>query len=171
MKAWTADMLPPGFRECRPCGRFAKAATCRVCGKSMTPIGAIPRTQPARAGAASAEDMRRQPPIAGAASKARKAPAGPNKTEAEYRRLYLPESARFEGLTFRMANGHRYTPDCIVIRTDGQVECHEVKGSYKLGSYQRARLAFDQARVEWPGLTWIWAEKRKEGWRKSEEVP
>ena len=95
-------------------------------------------------------------------------PKGPNKTEAEYRRMFIyPHradlcSVTFEGLTFRLANGHRYTPDWVYVES-GRLVCVEVKGSYRLGSYQRARLAFDQARIEWPGVRWIWAERCVDG--------
>ena len=64
-----------------------------------------------------------------------------------------------------MANGHRYTPDWVVVTTGGRIECHEVKGGYALHSQQRARLAFDQARVEYPWIVWVWAVKTKDGWR------
>lgn len=91
---------------------------------------------------------------------------GPTKTEAEYARRFLTPAARFEGLTIRMANGHRYTPDFVTFGADGRFECHEVKGSYRLGSYQRARLAFDQARLEYPSWRWVWAERSRDGsWR------
>jgi hypothetical protein len=88
----------------------------------------------------------------------------PTKTEIDARRHIIDHhpgvaSVAFEGITFRMANGHRYTPDWVVTMTDGRVVCVEVKGVYRLGSYQRARLAFDQARVEWPTFGWLWAER------------
>ena len=89
----------------------------------------------------------------------------PTKTEAAYRQQQLSGmDARYEALIFRLANGHRYTPDWVCVAPDGRITCHEVKGSYRLGSYQRARMAFDQARLEWPAITWIWAEKTKTGW-------
>jgi len=85
---------------------------------------------------------------------------GPNKTESAYlaRLKTRPDlvSIHFEGMTFRMANGHRYTPDFVVYTAAGVVECHEVKGSYALHSQQRARLAFDQAEIEFPWATWVW---------------
>ncbi|MEI6789061.1 MAG: hypothetical protein WCL49_11350 [bacterium] len=82
----------------------------------------------------------------------------PNKTESDYRATYLRGlDARYEAVTFRMANGHRYTPDWVVF-TDGRPsQCHECKGGHALHSQQRARLAFDQVRVEFPGLVWVWA--------------
>jgi hypothetical protein len=96
-----------------------------------------------------------QSPDRGAVVKRHRAP---NKTEADYQRHYLRGvDARYEGLTFRMANGHRYTPDWVVFIDGRPVACHECKGGYALHSQQRARLAFDQVRVEFPWLRWIWA--------------
>ena len=93
----------------------------------------------------------------------------PNKTEAAYRAEVLGRRAdlaavHYEGLTLRMANGHRYTPDWVVVTEAGRVECHEVKGGYALPSQQRARLAFDQARVEFPWIVWVWATRTARGW-------
>ena len=91
---------------------------------------------------------------------------GPNKTEADYQRYHLRgQDARYEAISFRMTNGHRYTPDWVVFVDGRPAECHECKGGYALHSHQRARLAFDQARVEFPGLKWVWATKTTEGWR------
>ena len=90
----------------------------------------------------------------------------PNKTEADYQRWHLRGmDARYEGLTFRMANGHRYTPDWVVFQDGRPVACHECKGGYALHSQQRARLAFDQVRVEFPWLRWVWAVKTANGWK------
>ena len=103
-----------------------------------------------------------------AAGRKRGARRQPNKTEATYRAEVLGRrgdavAVRYEGLTLRMENGHRYTPDWVVVTAVGRVECHEVKGGYRLGSYQRARLAFDQVRAEFPDVVWIWAERRTDG--------
>jgi hypothetical protein len=87
------------------------------------------------------------------------------KTEENYERhlIYMHGSGNvhFEGLSFRLRNGHRYTPD-FVCRGAG-IYCYEVKGSYRLHSYSRARLAFDQARIEWPQFVFVWVEKQKDG--------
>ena len=92
----------------------------------------------------------------------------PNKTESDYRATYLRgKDARYEALTFRMANGHRYTPDWVVFTDEGKIECHEVKGGYALGSEQRARLAFDQAKVEFPWIVWVWAKKSDGGFQQT----
>jgi hypothetical protein len=91
----------------------------------------------------------------------------PNKTEAKYAAEVLRGTdARYEALTFRLANGHRYTPDWVVFDGGRPSQCHEVKGSYKFGSHQRARLAFDQAATEFPGLNWFWATLTKKGWEQ-----
>lgn len=92
------------------------------------------------------------------------------KTEAEYEQRLIPiygrENVHFEGLSIRLKNGHRYTPDFVVRNCEGFL-LYEVKGGYRLGSYQRARLAFDQARIEWPEWTFVWAEKTQSGWKES----
>ena len=113
------------------------------------------------------------PVVSGAASANRSAARRrrePNKTEAAYRAEVLGRrgdvaAVHYEGLTLRMANGHRYTPDWVVVTAGGRIECHEVKGGFALHSQQRARLAFDQARVEFPWIVWVWAVKTKDGWR------
>lgn len=92
----------------------------------------------------------------------------PTKTEADF---YAEHDlgrfdARHEGLTFKMANGHRYTPDWTWWGEDGRLNCAECKGSYRLPSYQRAKLAFDQVVVEFPHVVWHWWEKKSTRKRK-----
>jgi len=96
------------------------------------------------------------------------------KTEAEYERIYLSNFPhKFEGITLRMENSHRYTPDFFVVGHEDEdsrgiqqrrLELHEVKGSYKLHSYGRARLAFDQCKKEFPMFKFVWATKTSNGW-------
>lgn len=93
---------------------------------------------------------------------------GPNKTETLFRFKHLGAHAnvKYEAITFNLANGHRYTPDFCYFLESGEMCCIEVKGKHKLGSYQRARLAFDQAKVEFPRITFVWVEEQKdETWR------
>lgn len=93
----------------------------------------------------------------------------PNKTEAAYARAYLAgQDARYEALTFRLACGAKYTPDFVVFVDGRPTECHECKGGYRLPSHGRSRLAFLQAKVEFPGLKWVFAVKSKDGWRVEE---
>ena len=85
---------------------------------------------------------------------------GPNATETRYRDTHLAgKDARYEALTFHMSNGKRYTPDWVVFDAGRPVACHECKGSYRLHSHGRAQLAFNQCRVEFPGLEWVWHEE------------
>lgn len=59
-----------------------------------------------------------------------------NKTEAAYART-LEVSKReggiigywFEGITLKLADGLRYTPDFLVMKSNSELELHEVKGS------------------------------------------
>ncbi len=71
----------------------------------------------------------------------------------------------FNELSFRMKNGCRYTPDFILWVDDRIVKCIEVKGGYRLPSHGRSRLAFQQARLDFPHLTWEWWTKEKDGWK------
>lgn len=60
-----------------------------------------------------------------------------NRTEAEYgvalkARQVAGEIVwiRFEGLKLRLADSTFYTPDWAVMKSDGVMECHEVKGHW-----------------------------------------
>ena len=60
-----------------------------------------------------------------------------NDTEAAYAQtLELRKRAgeiawyKFEGLKFRLADKTFYTPDFAVMKTNGLMECHEVKGQW-----------------------------------------
>ncbi|MFA6152928.1 MAG: hypothetical protein WC716_16520 [Chitinophagaceae bacterium] len=86
----------------------------------------------------------------------------PTKTEQEFNDRYLQGKGRFEALTFRMSNGHKYTPDYFIWDGVNQF-VYETKGSYRLHTYQRAKLAFDQCKIEYPMFKFIWAEKQKTG--------
>lgn len=137
--------IPEGYTECSRCRMMTKASVCR-CGMRLK------------------DEVAREAP----AEKPPRRPAGPNKTEARYAaELLCGLDARYEAITFRMANGHRYTPDWVVFENGRPTQCHEVKGSYRFGSHQRARLAFDQAAAEFPGLNWFWATLTKNGWEQT----
>ena len=75
-------------------------------------------------------------------------------------------SVWFNPCVLRLRNGHRYTPDflCDPIMQGSRRILVEVKGAYRLGSYQRARMAFDQARIEFPEFGFLWIERTKDGW-------
>lgn len=100
-------------------------------------------------------------------TRARRGIPGPKKqtaTERAYNVECLGGLGVFEALSFYFKNGHRYRPDFVVLVDGRPSECHECKGGYALHSQQRARLAWDQARVEYPGLTWVWAVRRRGNW-------
>ena len=90
----------------------------------------------------------------------------PNHTELEYARKYLAGmDYRYEAESLKMANGHSYTGDWAVYENGKLVEIHECKGGWAFGSQQRSRLAFDQCRIEFPHIRFVWAKKSKKGWK------
>ena len=96
----------------------------------------------------------------------------PNKTEQRYYNDHLSHliDVRYEPLTFKLKNGHRYTPDWVVFRDGLPVECIEVKGSYRFASQNRSQMAWAQARLDFPGLKWVWAvwDGKKKQWKVKE---
>ncbi len=96
------------------------------------------------------------------------------KAEEQYGRILQAEfphcSVLYEALRLKLRSGHAYTPDWIVMFKSGQILCVEVKVRGKKGfrqfSYGRAKLAFDEARVQWPCFTFRWAEKHQGEWRE-----
>jgi len=59
-----------------------------------------------------------------------------NKTESAYE-LFLESQKQageilwyaFEGMTFKLAKDTRYTPDFVVMKANGELECREIKGA------------------------------------------
>jgi hypothetical protein len=47
----------------------------------------------------------------------------------------------FEGITFKLGDDCRYTPDFLVQRPDGKLECHEVKGFWRDDAKAKIRVA------------------------------
>jgi hypothetical protein len=79
-------------------------------------------------------------------------PAGKmNKTEAQYaQHLALRQRDgdivwyRFEGLKFRLADNTFYSPDFAVMRANGEIELHEVKGFMMDDANVKVKVAADQ---------------------------
>ena len=74
-----------------------------------------------------------------------------NKTEAAYEQclkdaVSLGDVAwyRFEGLKLRLADSTFYTPDFAVMLTNGQIECHEVKGFWQDDARVKIKVAAEQ---------------------------
>jgi hypothetical protein len=79
-----------------------------------------------------------------------------NRTEAAYEafllsKAYAREIAwfRFEGIRLRLADNTHYTPDFAVMRNDGVMELHDVKGS-KAVFTDDARVKIKVAAVQFP---------------------
>lgn len=73
-----------------------------------------------------------------------------NKTESAYgQRLELLKATgdivwyKFEGMKFRLADNTFYTPDFIVMRSDGTLESHEVKGFWTDDARVKIKVAAD----------------------------
>ena len=71
-----------------------------------------------------------------------------NKTEEAYAQtLELRKRAgeiawyRFEGLKLRLADKTFYTPDFAVMKTNGMMECHEVKGHWEDDARVKIKVA------------------------------
>lgn len=98
-------------------------------------------------------------------------PRRPNKTEERFNREMLGGRGVYEGLTFRLPGGSRYTPDWIYVDGAGVVHAFEVKGAYRFHSQGRALTAFREARAAFPWVSfhWVvwdggkWEEKYAEG--------
>ncbi len=48
---------------------------------------------------------------------------------------------KFEGITFKLANDTRYTPDFVVLLANSEMECHEVKSIWRDGSKEKVKVA------------------------------
>jgi hypothetical protein len=90
-----------------------------------------------------------------------------NRTEAKYADALKAQQAagellwhRFEGLKLRLADSTFYTPDFAVMRADGQIECHEVKGYWQ----DDARVKIKVAAEMYP-FRFIAVTASKAGWQ------
>ena len=71
-----------------------------------------------------------------------------NKLEASYEQhLELRKQAgeilwyKFEGMTFKLAKDTRYTPDFSVLLENGEMEIHEVKGTFRDDAKVKIKVA------------------------------
>lgn len=98
-------------------------------------------------------------------------PAGTmNKTEAAYaaelelrRRVGDILWYLFEGVKLRLANNTSYSPDFAVMRSDGVIELHEVKGFWQ----DDARVKIKVAASMFP-FKFLAIKKIKGGWEQEE---
>ena len=88
---------------------------------------------------------------------------GPNRTEQAYNVEFLAGKGVYEGVTFRLPGGSRYTPDWVDWTPEGVMRVHEVKGSYRFPSEGRAWTAFREAMAAFPRVAFVWAKRTKDG--------
>lgn len=67
---------------------------------------------------------------------------------------------RFEGLKLRLADNTFYTPDFAVMLSNGQIECHEVKGFWQ----DDARVKIKVAASQYP-FRFIAVTRKKGEWK------
>lgn len=68
----------------------------------------------------------------------------------------------FEGVKLRLADKTWYSPDFLVLLTDGSVEIHEVKGFVE----DDARAKWKIAAETYPLFAFVWATRRKGEWKE-----
>jgi hypothetical protein len=90
---------------------------------------------------------------------------GPNKTEERFNRDMLAGRGVYEGLTFRLPGGSRYTPDWIY-EANGQLFAVECKGPHRFPSEGRALTAFLEARAAWRSVVFTWFRWTGTEWRE-----
>ncbi len=71
-----------------------------------------------------------------------------NRTEAAYDGFLRTLAAcgdvawwKFEGVKLRLADSTFYSPDFVVMRSTGQIECHEVKGHWQDDARVKIKVA------------------------------
>lgn len=132
--------LPPGTWECPKCHSLFMATylECAACG-TIKP-----------------DNLGRMADLVTEPKKEKQ-----TETEKRFNAEMLNGHGVFEPITFNLRNGHKYTPDFMDVLP---TTFYEVKGDYKLPSYQRARLAFDQCVIEFPMFKFLWAELKEGKW-------
>ncbi len=110
--------------------------------------------------------MARPPESLPVARGEKKAPRSMNKTEAAYGAFLEGQKAsgrvawyRFEGMTLKLADDCRYTPDYVVMLATGDIECHEVKGFWRDDARVKIRVASSLYPFRFVAVT-----KTKGGW-------
>jgi len=74
---------------------------------------------------------------------------------------------KFEGMKFRLADNTFYTPDFMVMKPDGQLEAHEVKGFWQDDAKVKIKVASDMYPVRFVAIK-ARAKKDGGGWQIEE---
>ena len=97
-----------------------------------------------------------------------------NKTEAAYAtHLEARKNAHeviwyvFEGVTLKLADGCRYTPDFAVLMADSTIEMHEVKGYWQDDAKAKIKVAADKFPFRFIAV-YKQAKKNGGGWKIEE---
>ena len=103
-------------------------------------------------------------------AKGRPRPSGGNKTEQAYGALLaLRQCAgeilwwRYEGITLKLADDTRYTPDFTLMLANGEMEMHETKGFMRDDAWVKLKVAAQQ----FP-FRFVLVKKAKGGWEYKE---
>lgn len=93
-----------------------------------------------------------------------------NQTEAAYQKHLEARKAagdvvwyRFEGIKFRLADNTFYSPDFAVMRANGQMELHEVKGHWTDDARVKIKVAADQYPMRFIAVK-VLPKKQGGGW-------
>ncbi len=97
-----------------------------------------------------------------------------NRTESSYETFLSAQKAvgmilwfRFEGIKLRLADNTFYTPDFAVMRADGQLEMHEVKGLWQDDARVKIKVAADSYPFRFIAVT-VRDKKDGGGWNVEE---
>lgn len=74
---------------------------------------------------------------------------------------------KFEGVKLRLADGCFYTPDFAVMKADGVIECHEVKGFWEDDARVKVKVAASLYPFRFVAVT-ARAKKHGGGWAVEE---
>lgn len=74
---------------------------------------------------------------------------------------------KFEGMKFRLADNTFYTPDFMVMKPDGQLEAHEVKGFWQDDAKVKIKVASDMYPVRFLAIK-ARAKRDGGGWEMEE---
>lgn len=103
-----------------------------------------------------------------------------NKLEQEWFDLLYPLHPNYErpiaqAITFRLANGLRYTPDVLAwswpqlpLSRPNRVTCWEVKGKH---AWDDSIVKIKVAATTYPAITWILAWKENGEWKTQQVLP
>lgn len=98
-----------------------------------------------------------------------------NNLEARYAAQVLEPMKRsgeiieywFERFTFKIAQDCRYTPDFVLLKADGLLECHETKGFFEDDALVKIKVAADLFPFRFVAIQMI-AKKHGGGWKERE---